>query len=559
MRFKVDGPAIPDVLLDERDARNVVFLCGAGVSKPAGLPNFLKLAQDVTREVGPPPNCEIRQALQTYDDAASPVAEWCRPSLDRVFQMLYEKYGREQVDRVVWKKLNKCPKTRRQHGIIARLSASADGKPQIVTTNFDRLFERMPGDQTYPIFEPPMYPDLGHPPTGITYLHGRLADKESDTHSYILSSGDLGRAYLAEGWAAKFVRELLQRYTVVLLGYQAEDPPVRYLLQGLNGAGQRAPNHLFAFDSGDREEVRAKWSDRGVQAIPYDENGHEVLWDTLEAWADRADNPTLWRSGVVAMSGKGPRALAPHERGMVAHLVRTSVGAKEFAERNPEPPAEWLCVFDAAYRYAEPAIRSGEDAPFDPLETYRLDDDPPRPRAVEGYNGLRGDDLIALRRGDESVDRWRRLSRRWGPPHEPLPPRLSHLAGWLALRVTDPVLAWWVARQPTLDPYLHQMLKQAVSDSPDLVGGAERGWMVILEALECGTPQTARVNLRRLHAQIRKHGWTPGLLRKFEAWTEPVFDVRPRNTLVELQPPSGDWSSVDWKTVVDLRIRFPSQ
>ena len=40
MRFRADGPAIPDILLDERDAGNVVFLCGAGVSMPAGMPSF---------------------------------------------------------------------------------------------------------------------------------------------------------------------------------------------------------------------------------------------------------------------------------------------------------------------------------------------------------------------------------------------------------------------------------------------------------------------------------------------------------------------------------------
>lgn len=162
MRFRADGPAIPDILLDERDAGNVVFLCGAGVSKPAGMPDFLKLARHVRDKVDPPPDSEARRALRTYDETDRPVVQWRRPSLDRVFQMLYQEYGREQVVEIVWKKLNKRPKTQRQHGIIARLSASAEGNPQIVTTNFDRLFERALGDQAHPICEPPMYPDLRH-------------------------------------------------------------------------------------------------------------------------------------------------------------------------------------------------------------------------------------------------------------------------------------------------------------------------------------------------------------------------------------------------------------
>jgi hypothetical protein len=38
MRFLAAGPDFPDELLEARDAGNVVFFCGAGISRPAGLP-----------------------------------------------------------------------------------------------------------------------------------------------------------------------------------------------------------------------------------------------------------------------------------------------------------------------------------------------------------------------------------------------------------------------------------------------------------------------------------------------------------------------------------------
>ena len=466
---------------------------------------------------------------------------------------------------IVWERLTATTQECRprpegwEHGIIARLSANAEGHPQIVTTNFDRLFETALGERAIRIYEPPMYPDRRRPPTGITYLHGRLADTASDTHNYILSSADLGRAYLAEGWATKFVRDLLQRYTVVLLGYQAEDPPVSYLLQGLDSASQRARDRLFAFDKGDGKDVDAKWSGRGVRAIPYGDD-HEALWETLEAWAECADDPAAWRNAVVQSSANGPRRLAPHERGMVAHLVRSTTGAKQFANGRPAPPAEWLCVFDASCRYAKPAIGFGKFLqPFDPLETYGLDDDPPRSQAGEQHNSSRGDDLISWRRGDDSVDRWQGLSRSRRPQHDPIPPRLFHLAGWLASCVNDPVLAWWVARQPALHSTLHRMLERAVEDSPDLIDGARRGWMVLLKSLESGTHPTADENLVGLPKQVRERGWTPGLILEFEALTEPVFDAGPPMTLAEPRPPSGDWSNVEWRAVANLRIRFPPQ
>ena len=556
MRFKADGPAIPDILLDERDAGNVVFLCGAGVSIPAGMPSFRKLAKHVTNELHAPSASEVQRALQTYDAEGTPGAGWHRPSLDRIFQMLYREYGPEQVVKIVWRKLSQPLKAQRHHGVIARLSANAEGHPRIVTTNFDRLFETAIGKGA-PRYEAPIFPDLQRSPTGITYLHGRLADSESDPHNYILSSADLGRAYLAEGWAARFVRDLLERHTVVLLGYQADDPPVSYLLQGLESLGQRTPNSLFAFDKGDSEDVRAKWSDRGVRAIPYNGNDHDVLWETLEAWAVRADNPTSWRSSVVEMSGKGPRALKPHERGMVAHVVKTAVGAKEFANGDPGPPAEWLCVFDAACRFAEPGIGFGENRPFDPLEAYRLDDDPVRRRGRGQRSSAPGNDLMSWRPGDESADRWQGLSHRRGPRHAPLPPRLFHLAGWLASCVTYPIVAWWVARQPALHPHLHRMLKRAVDGSPGLTDGARRGWMVLLDALESRTPHPVDVALYDLPDRIRMHGWTAGLIREFETLTEPVYDAKPPKTLAEPRPPSGHWSNLKWRTVADLRIRFP--
>lgn len=566
MRFKADGPAIPDALLDERDAGNVVFLCGAGVSIAAGMPDFEELARHVVAELVPPQDSEIRSALQTYGaDEESTPAGWRRRSLDEVFQMLYDDYRPEQVAESVWRKLSKTREAQRHH-TIARLSANAEGDPQIVTTNFDRLFETAVGEGA-PRYEAPVFPDLRRSATGITYLHGRLADSESGPHNYILSSSDLGRAYLAEGWATGFVRELLQRYTVVLLGYQAEDPPLRYLLQGLDSAGKPSRDRLFAFDKGDDEDVRAKWSGRNVRAIPYNGNDHNALWETLEAWAERADNPAAWRNAVVERSGNGPRALEPHERGMVAHVVKTATGAKQFADQDPVPSAEWLCVFDASYRYATPKSGIGSSLqpsdpllqPFDPLETYGLDDDPSRPSGTVWDGGLQGEDLISWRRRDESADRWQGLSRRRRLQPAPLPPRLFHLARWLVSRVTDPVLAWWVARQPALHPQLHQMLKSAVEGSPGLTDDARRGWMVLLEALESRAPHPVDVDLHHLPKRIGKHGWRAGLIREFEALTEPVFEAGPPRTLREPQPPSGDWSDVKWRTVADIRIRFPSQ
>ena len=561
MRFKAGGPAIPDILLEERDAGNVVFLCGAGVSIPAGLPGFVDLTRHVIDEVDPPRDSEIRRAFGPWIDKDSTVPGGVRPRLDHLFQLLNREYGRERVARIVWNRLAKVDSIHtREHDIVARISANAEGHPQVVTTNFDRLFESALAERATPVHKPPMYPDLRHgvPATGITYLHGRLADTEFDPHEYILSSADLGRAYLAQGWATAFIQQLLQHHTVVLLGYRAEDPPVQYLFQGLDSIGRQTAKRLFAFDEGIRGEVEARWSDRSVEAIPYG-NSHEALWETLDAWADRADNPTAWRSAVAELSTKGPRELAPHERGMVAHLVRTSIGAKQLTERKPAPPAEWLCVFDVSCRYGKPSNGFGEDPKgFDPLEAYGLDDDAPRPRGNEQRGGWPGDDLISWRRGDESVDRWQRLTGVWWPPADPMPARLFHLARWLASRVNAPTLAWWVARQPTLHPRLHRMLKRAVEDADGLDEHVRNGWAILFEALATGPRRSVDLESLDVQRRIGKQGWTSGLIRAFEAATEPVFAVPERSGVARAQPVPDDWSKIGWAAVADVGVHFPA-
>jgi len=316
----------------------------------------------------------------------------------------------------------------REHRLVARISSDPEGRAQIVTTNFDRLFDQCSGVPELRIFEPPVLPDieLGMPIHGITYLHGRIQSPNCRSHDYILSSADFGRAYLAEGWATRFVRALLDQYTVVMLGYQAEDPPVRYLLQGLNHDGLRDAANLFAFDRGRLEDIESKWRDRGVTPIAYVEHNH--LWETMEAWADRVDDPRTWRKSVLDLARKGPRALSAHERGQVAHLARTTSGARLFARCEDPPPAEWLNVFDASCRAAKKSQSYLKDARlFDPLEVYGLDDDPDRLTDFDQRIARVYDNILEWRRGDSNPPEGHSLVRRYPEGWEAIPPRVAHL------------------------------------------------------------------------------------------------------------------------------------
>lgn len=557
MRFVEEGPNIPDLLLERRDQGRVVFLCGAGVSLNSGMPTFYKLTKYVVDFFDPPKGSQLEKEFRPWLEDYESGENRPKTPLDQIFHLLHQEYGREEVNALVADRLQGSETKGTmgdEHSIIARISSNQDGKPQIVTTNFDLLFENALGNNETYLFEPPAFPDisLGIPLTGITYLHGRLQPLNTSLHPYILSSADFGRAYLSEGWATNFIRSLLKSFTVVLVGYQAEDPPVKYLLQGLNHDGQSDRSNLYAFDKGEPEDIEAKWRDRGVTAIACKD--YPSLWKSLEAWAYRADDPRKWRTEVIEMTLKGPRQLSAHERGQVVHLVRTTPGARLFARNDPPPPPEWLCVFDAWCRVGKESRSYGEPVNrFDPYNEYGLDDDPPRPSELNQKSILHHDHLLEWRRGDSNPTTFHKLSAGF----KRLPPRLDHLSFWIAKNLDSPITAWWVARQHKLHPQFTDQLKYELSRNKYLPLEARRIWNLILEY------QTNRQNPHwdyvwfDIKDRVNKEGWSPCLLRYLETETAPIFLIRPPAGLGESKPPLCSWEDVDAQDILQFEVKFP--
>lgn len=544
MRFFANGPSIPDVLLERCDAGRVVFLCGAGVSQPSGMPSFVELTQHVIDVFGPPCDSEIMDAFRPWleDQSAANVP------LDQIFNLLHQEYGKGEVNALVAERLDVPPavdNVGREHDLVKRISSSQSGAPQIVTTNFDKLFEVGAEKAPLNIHEPPALPSIhfGSTIEGITYLHGRLVEPNSEHHPYVLSSADFGRAYLSEGWATNFVRNLLERYTVVLLGYQAEDPPIKYLLQGLNHDGRFDRSRLYAFDRGRPEDIEAKWRDRGVTPIAYPD--HPDLWRTLEAWADRADNPRKWRASLIATSAQDPKTLQPHERGQVAHILRTPAGARQFAEADPSPHPEWICVMDANVRSAKPSREHGDNAEtFDPKVAYGLDDDLIELSEEDQRRGVSNDNLLVWRDGDDSPAEFHRLAGRQAEGYEATPIRLGHLITWIRKRIESPALAWWAIRQNGLHPRLVREIEWLPDRPDDLGNRARHVWNLILEHHRDPRNRQWNGDWFDLEKRIKREGWTTGTLREFRQVTTPRVDIKPPYGLAGSKPPSSSWDDI---------------
>lgn len=541
MRFYSNGPIIPDILLNRRDQGRVVFLCGAGVSFNAGMPSFVGLTKHVFKFFDPPENSQLSISFKPWDEKL----DGPKVPLDQIFHMLYQEYGKNDVNALVAERLQQKGATvtkSSNHKTIASISSDLEGNPQIVTTNFDRLFENVIDDSQSSIYEPPTLPDirLGVPITGITYLHGRLKRPDANLHPYILSSADFGRAYLSEGWATTFIQSLLDRYTVVLVGYQAEDSPVKYLLQGLNHDGMSDRSKLYAFDKGEIEEIEAKWRDRGVTSIAY--RNHQDLWSSLEAWAKRAEDPRKWQSKVIKMAMSGPRQVEAHERGQIAHLVRTTPGARLFDRAERSPPSEWLCVFDASCRLAKKISRNGDGGDqFDPLDAYGLDDDPKRSDISEQDITKFHDHLLEWRRGDTNPTDFHKIGGRHVVGFEAMPPRLIFLSSWIAKKLDSPVAAWWAIRQNGLHPRLVAEIHRTLRRETGLHPKARRAWSYILEFQANNRDLSWNYEWFDLKDRIKLDGWTPSVLREFEEITRPTLSRDLPNGISKSKPPFKKW------------------
>ena len=551
MRFHADGPDIPDKLLESRDKGNVVFFCGSGVSMPAGMPGFLGLAKCVFDKLHVPQYAQLRSLLKFAGDESTPEA--ARPALDRIFNQLQHEYPPGEVDYYVTKRLetkpNPCVSI---HRTVLRLSKGADGSPQVVTTNFDLLFEH--ADNEIDSFIPPYLPDLasGQKLKGLVYLHGRIDPERTNRESrqgFVLSSSDFGRAYLAEGWATLFVRELLDRYTVVLLGYSANDPPVEYLLQGLQSSEQQRREPIYAFVNETDGFDQSVWNSRGVTALTYSslDKNHAELWNSLEAWADRADDPSAWQQSIIELARNGPRDLRRHERGQVVSLVRTSEGAQVFADSDPPPPSEWLCVFDSNIRQGE-VVRDpyGEKPDHDPQELYGIDDDSLLPA-----------NLLTISPQDPRADSLLRLAGMPDPEQIPLPPRLFRLALWIVNVSHEPIAMWWIAKQRSLHPFLVPRIKtQLRQNSQEFHLLARTIWNLLFE-MHHNFPSEHDFSLYNISDRVRIEGWTRGALREFEENSQPRIGTKSRLSNNPDRPPQQEWANLQLSDIATFTIVFP--
>lgn len=572
MRFFENGPSIPDELLTARDEGRVIFFCGAGVSLArAGLSDFFNLAEKVIQRLGVPTDSPTLKILKEAKEIGGRTGVEGLISADRIFGLLEREFSLSDIETEVAKTLlPPVDVDLTAHRILLDLAATPEGKIRLITTNFDRLFEHCLENKH--VWQPPRLPDPSrhNEMDGVIHLHGRVNENYngSDGDGFILTSSEFGRAYLSDGWATEFFREIINRYIVVFVGYSAGDPPIHYLLEALNKRDGQLSG-VYAFQSGDSEEAIASWRHKGVEAITYTADDHDSLWETLEAWSIRAKDTEKWFQSIIDFAKKGPENLKPHERGQVAHIVSTLEGTRKFSDGDVTPPAEWLCVFDSYRRFAKPGYidrYSTNKTYVDPFDLYGLDSDtvpdkvdpddlnPVRNIPRNAWDAFNANRLDHHNLRDENFSS---LRGHWSTNTPTLPSRLNQLGIWVSKIADHPTSVWWAANQNGLHPDIQRQIKwQLMHSKKDFPNVVHQSWLYLFEVWEKKL-KDYNSDWYDLNAILNKYGWDDTVARKYAAINRPFLKAN-QNTWCGPKPPE-DIKDLQVSSLIHLTVEYQEE
>lgn len=343
--------SIPERLLLAHSRGEVLFIAGAGISLPAGLPDFRGLTLKVYEKIDPTvhkilidiPSQACNQwslnvSTLTYQQAAE-VKRFVMGDFDVVLGMLERRIdgkasAKSSVRLAVAKQIRK-PKIAPApiHHALAKL-ADRGGATTLVTTNFDLLLEiaarkSEPNIQTYSLGGIPR-PGRNLDFSGILHIHGVLDNNPVRVSDLILSDQDFGEFYLRRRVVPDFIYDAARLFHLVMIGYSANDPPMRYLLNAVAADGNRFDDlkERFTFVGSSQVDPIAieDWKGRGITPISYDATqNHKILLNTLKKWVDLSainGNPDLVDSEIKRIVKKSRSASTDADRDLFDHLLR---------------------------------------------------------------------------------------------------------------------------------------------------------------------------------------------------------------------------------------------
>jgi hypothetical protein len=219
------------------------------------------------------------------------------------------------------------------HRALVRL-ADRGGQTAVVTTNFDRLLESAAKNRisTHCLGAMPR-PGRSQNFSGVLHIHGALPGQDGAVSEIVLTDRDFGEFYLRRRIVPDFIYDAARLFHLVLIGYSANDAPMRYLLNAVAADGSRFDDlkERFAFvaTGGSPEETLMEdWRGRGITPIPYsDASGHLQLATTMRIWADLSPingAKAKLNALVKKIVRKSVAGTPEEERELLQHIFRRS-------------------------------------------------------------------------------------------------------------------------------------------------------------------------------------------------------------------------------------------
>lgn len=354
---------LPERLLLAHARGEALFITGAGTSRSAGLPDFRGLVLDVYRRVDAATSDVLNTIIEetcercgaSHENRAlvstlSPeqqaeVSRFQAGDYDVVLGMLERRMDfssrtaskvRDAVAEVLRDSASAAAST---HRSLLRL-ADRGASTVIVTTNFDLLLEdaakrrrvSIPSLSLGAIPRPSQKDDF----SGVLHIHGALNRNPKLASELLLTDQDFGEFYLRRRIVPDFLYDAARLYNLVLVGYSANDAPMRYLLNAVAADVSRFQDlqERFALvgttwppdDIEDRD-----WKGRGITPIFYpSKNRHKALELGMAKWAKFSainGNPRLVDRELLRIS-KTPRGKSSDsDRDLFDHLIRRGTAA----------------------------------------------------------------------------------------------------------------------------------------------------------------------------------------------------------------------------------------
>ena len=344
-----DLPGIPEDLLLAHSRGEVLFVCGAGVSMSAGLPSFKSLVLGVYEELDPA-TCEAMKEAQARKSSVeldgsnldprqtAELTQFVAGEYDTVLGMLERRLDRPDAERrkvrdavvTLLRKAGDRPAA--IHRAIMRLADRGPGIA-VVTTNYDGLLEvaaaaRRPRPRTYEMGAIPM-PTKDGSFSGVFHIHGALPGP-GRVGDLVLTDRDFGDFYLRRRSVPDFLYDAARLFNLVLVGYSANDAPMRYLLNAVAADGTRfmdiKKRFSFVGEGSSEDAVLEGWHARGITPIPYSPcREHADLEAVLTRWADlSAINGRQQRvhAAVRRIVGRPRKEVSEADRDLFGYLYR---------------------------------------------------------------------------------------------------------------------------------------------------------------------------------------------------------------------------------------------